>query len=249
MKAISFLFLLFPLQGLAEDFPRLDQALPQDLDVQEIAPLFDFDGDGCLPSAGISRTGKQNSGLKTSGKITGDCRSSDFLESSNTYHRSLCKDLGGDEYCGHFFSLYFEKDQLFDYFGGGHRHDWEYVAIWTINGFISHGSYSAHGDLFTKPSNELEQENGRIKFVYHKEGVGSHAMRFSKDNEKAENPYGRFVLPVIVNWNSMYGDGLNNGAMRDRLNRYNYNKATLPIKDDRFVNNLNRFRPSGFPQF
>ena len=33
----------------ASDFPRLDEALPGDIDVVSIAPVFDFDSDGCLP--------------------------------------------------------------------------------------------------------------------------------------------------------------------------------------------------------
>ncbi|MDJ0765495.1 MAG: NPP1 family protein [Myxococcota bacterium] len=133
-----FLFVLIqPAQ--ATDFPRLDQAIPGN-DVSKLAPVFDFDGDGCLPSAGISRGGEKNPGLKTSGDITGECRASRFLDTSNTLHRSSCTIKNGSRYCGHFYALYFEKDQTVLY--GGHRHDWEHAAIWTKNGVITHGSVS-----------------------------------------------------------------------------------------------------------
>ena len=52
----------------ASDFPSLDQAVPN-AEVINLAPVFDFDGDGCLPSAGISRTGQMNAGLSASGSM------------------------------------------------------------------------------------------------------------------------------------------------------------------------------------
>src|SRR5262245_61754359 len=60
----------------ANDFPRLDEALPLTIDISSNDPVFDFDTDGCLPSAGISRSGQQNGGLKPTGSITGGCRAS-----------------------------------------------------------------------------------------------------------------------------------------------------------------------------
>lgn len=233
----------------ASDFPRLDEALPQGVDAVSIAPVFDFDGDGCLPSAGISRTGEQNAGLNPSGSITGSCRSSNFLETSNTMHRHACVTSSGATYCAHFYSLYFEKDQLFNWFGGGHRHDWEYAAVWTTNGVVTHGSYSAHGDLYTSPASELPFENGHLKIVYHKDGVSTHAMRFASSGEVAENPYGAFVTPAIASWFSLYGDGVSNQAMRDLLNTYDYGSAHLPVRDDTFYGEVNEFRPSGYPAF
>ena len=45
----------------------LDIALPAYEDISTTHPVFDFDGDGCLPSAGIGRDGAMNGGLNTSG--------------------------------------------------------------------------------------------------------------------------------------------------------------------------------------
>jgi hypothetical protein len=236
-------------QTNATDFAKLDEALPTNDIINNLEPVFDFDGDGCLPSAGISRTGQQNSGLKTSGKITGDCRSGNFLLTSNTLHRYVCKTSGANQYCAHFYALYFEKDQLFNYFGGGHRHDWEHAAVWTTNGAVTHGSYSAHGDLYTKPASELPFENGHLKIVYHKDGITTHALRFAQSNEYAENPYGSFLTPTIISWYQLEGDGLNNQAMRNKLNTYDYGSATIPMKDSKFLTNVNNNLPSGYPSF
>ncbi len=233
----------------ASDFAKLDEALPPNGIINNLQPVFDFDGDGCLPSAGISRLGEKNAGLKTSGKITGDCRSGNFMLTSNTMHRYVCKVSGGDQYCGHIYSLYFEKDQLFNYFGGGHRHDWEHAAVWTKNGVVTHGTYSSHGNQTTKPASELPFENGHLKIVYHKDGITTHAFRFAKNNEYAENPYGSFLTPTIVSWYQMEGDGLSNADMRSRLNTYDYGSATLPIKDSKFLNNINNGKPSSYPTF
>ncbi|TMP38021.1 NPP1 family protein [Pseudoalteromonas rubra] len=235
--------------AVANDFAALDQALPGGYVINGTEPVFDFDGDGCLPSAGISRTGQQNAGLKTSGSLGGSCRDSQFLATSNTVHRYACAETGQGRYCGHFYAMYFKKDQVFPYFGGGHRHDWEYAAVWTKDGQVTHGSYSAHGDLFTKPANELPFENGHLKIVYHKDGILTHAFRFAKSNEAAENGYNRFVTPAIISWYEMSGDGIDNQGLRDKLNQYDYGSATLPVKDSRFLTNLNRFKPTGYPTF
>ncbi|ALU42636.1 NPP1 family protein [Pseudoalteromonas rubra] len=235
--------------ALANDFAALDQALPSGYAINGTEPVFDFDGDGCLPSAGISRSGQQNAGLKTSGSLGGNCRDNQFLNTSNTVHRHACKETEQGRFCGHFYAMYFKKDQVFPYFGGGHRHDWEYAAVWTKDGQVTHGSYSAHGDLYTKPANELPFENGHLKIVYHKDGILTHAFRFAKSNEVAENGYNRFVTPNIISWYTMSGDGIDNQGLRNKLNLYDYGSATLPVKDSRFLTNLNRFKPSGYPTY
>ncbi|CAM4310024.1 NPP1 family protein [Pseudoalteromonas byunsanensis] len=235
--------------AFANDFTALDTALPPSYIINGTEPVFDFDGDGCLPSAGISRTGQKNAGLKTSGTLGGDCRDSQFLRTSNTVHRYACHTNAQGQYCAHFYALYFKKDQVFNYFGGGHRHDWEYAAVWTHDGIVTHGSYSAHGDLYTKSASELPFENSHLKIVYHKDGLLTHALRFAKYQEIAENGYNRFVTPNIISWYEMQGDGINNQSLRAKLNEYDYGSATLPVKDSRFLYNINRFKPAHYPKF
>ena len=234
--------------GHANDFARLDEALPLTVDISATYPVFDFDGDGCLPSAGVSRAGQQNGGLKPTGSITGGCRAGNFLDLSNTVHRHACVRSGANTYCGHFYALYFLKDQATP-FGGGHRHDWEHAAIWTTNGVITHGGFSAHGALNNAQAAALPFENGHLKIVYHKDGASTHAMRFAKAGEVAENPYGRFVTPVIVSWYTMRGDGVSNEQMRNKLNAFDYGSAILPLRDSNFLTNLNTYKPASYPEF
>lgn len=234
--------------GVAE-LAALDVSLPALEDISTTHPVFDFDGDGCLPSAGIGRNGQQNQGLDIGGGVAENCRANNFLETSNTLHRYVCKTTSNDEYCAHYYALYFLKDQIANNLGGGHKNDWENAAVWTINGNMTHGSYSAHGNLYTKPVSQLPLEQGHLKIVYHKDGALTHALRFAKSEEYAENPYGQFVLPPLTSWYSMSGDNVSNQEMRNKLNSYNYGSATIPMKDSNFLNNVNSNRPSGYPQF
>ena len=246
---ILLLFLISVATVHAEDFPKLDEAVPGAF-VLRLAPVFDFDGDGCLPSAGISRNGEQNAGLRTTGSITGGCRSTDFLETSNMLHRHVCMSSNSAQYCAYFYALYFEKDQVlpgWDIFG--HRHDWEHVAVWTTDGAITHVSASAHGDMDTRGIADVPFEGEHPKIVYHKDGPGTHAFRFAKSNEVAENPYGRFVTPTITSWYNLRGDGLSNQEMRTRLDTFDYGRATIPMKSSNFFANVNRFKPSDYPTF
>jgi hypothetical protein len=171
------------------------------------------------------------------------------MDQSNTVHRYACTESDGDTYCGHFYALYFEKDQILSGIESGHRHDWEYAAVWTMNGEVTHGSYSAHGDLTTASASDLYFEDGHLKIVYHKESVTTHAFRFAKYEEEAENPYGVFVTPPIISWYNFTGDGWNNLVMRTLLNNYDYGSANLPMSDGRFISNLNEFKPSEYPEF
>ena len=254
------LLVSFPLINIAqaEDFPKLDEAIPGDF-VSRLAPVFDFDTNGCLPSAGISRDGIQNPGLDTGGAIDGNCYGVNpehfFLPTSNTLHRHACTSRNGSTYCGHFYALYFEKDQYFILgVPAGHRHDWEYAAVWTTDGNITHASYSAHGELNTRALADLPlDEDGHVMFVYHKDGPTipgyTHCLRFAAIGEVAENPHGSFVTPTLISWDNLIGHGICNDEMREKLNSFDYGSATIPLKDSNFWVNLNRFKPSSYPAF
>ncbi|NUA42878.1 hypothetical protein HAT93_00490 [Dickeya solani] len=164
-------------------------------------------------------------------------------------HRYACVNNGGNRYCGHFYALYFLKDQIAAGIKSGHRHDWEYAAVWTKNGTVTHGSYSAHGKLTTAAASSLDKQNGRLKFVYHKDGALTHAFRFAKSGEQAENPYNTFVTPDIVSWYAVHGDGVSNQDMRNKMNTFNYESADIPMKDGNFLSNLNNGKPGDYPNF
>lgn len=257
-STLLFIFMLINIVQAA-DFEKLDEAIPWAF-VTELAPVFDFDGDGCLPSAGISRNGQQNPGLKIGGSITGECRSPNFLDTSNTLHRYTCASKSGSIYCGHIYALYFEKDQAADAVSNvielgipkkySHTHDWEYVAVWTKNGEIEYGSVSVHGHMHRNAASEIPRDkNGHMKVVYHKHGLRTHVMRFADMDEKASNPYHEFVTPTIISWDILYGDGLDNRAMTDKLNSFNYGGGVIPCKDSNFLDTLNRFKPPPYPIF
>lgn len=242
------LFLMMASPAKAADFAKLDEAIPSAF-IAKVAPVFDFDTDSCLPSAGISRSSEKNPGLKTSGSITGQCRSANFLDTSNTLHRQACTLANGSVYCGHFYALYFEKDQVSAGLSAGHRHDWEHAAIWTKDNVITHGSVSAHGSMSTRSVSDLPMEGGHMKVVYHKDGGSTHAFRFAKQGEIAENPYRRFVIPTLTSWCNLTGDGLSNAIMRSKLNNFDYGSANVPVRENNFFVNLNRFKPAGYPTF
>jgi len=243
------LALFFSQAASVEHFLSLDQALPKNIDVLSIAPVFDFDMDGCLPSSGISRGGMQNPGLDTKGVLHGFCRDESFLETSNTLHRHACTRKNGKIYCGHLFGLYFQKDQILPYIGLGHRHDWEYAAVFTKDHIITHATYSAHGRAITKEFPAHDSDQTTVRVVYHKDGLLTHAMRFANKDESAENPYGEFVTPPIVSWCELTGDNLTNRDMREKLNAFDYGKATIPVKAGQFIPNLNKAKPKEYPEF
>jgi len=246
----------------AEDFLALDEAIPKNSNTAKYAPLFDFDTNGCLPSAGISRDGQMNQGLETTGAINGACYGVDpehfFLPTSNTLHRYACITSGGSTYCGHFYSLYFEKDQTLGLIHG-HRHDWEMVAVWTTDGVITHVCASAHGDCDPVAANSssvlFDEETGdHVMIVFHLDGNwdwSTHAFRFANSDDVAdpENPHGSFVTPTLTSWYELTGDGISNPRMRAWLNCFDYGTATIPMKDSTFLNNLNKYKPSSYPVF
>ncbi|NRB24146.1 NPP1 family protein [Shewanella sp.] len=249
IKLCGLALLIISSPSIADDFPKLDEAYTGGTGSKDLRPVFDMDMDGCLPSAGISRDGIQNGGLNNSGAIDGDCRRDDFLNYSNTLHRYACIiPSDGIEYCNHFYALYFKKDQAS--LGFGHRHDWEYVSIWTKDGNETHGGYSAHGGHYLKEWSQVPKLNGRAKFVYHKDGLSTHAFRFAKDDEPvAENPTGNWITPDITSWYEMYGDDVANKVMRANLNSFDYGSANIPMKDSNYLGNINSTRPSGYPAF
>ena len=240
----------------ADEFPALDEAyksIPDATAVNQIdaySPIFDFDGDGCYPAAAISRTGNQNGGLSTSGTITGGCRSGNFLDVSNTYHRYVIQVENGVEYSAHLYDMYFEKDQATNYFGGGHRHDVETVIIYLTDRVPTHMAVSAHGDYTRRAWSDLDTVGSHPKVVYHKDGVLTHAFRHATDSS-AENAYGEWVLPSVVSWYEMAGDGVDNAEMINLFNSAGYGSASFKFKDSNFIRTINDSDalPSGYPAF
>ncbi len=237
-------------------------AVPSE-DAAALAPVFDFDDDACLPAPGFGTNGSQNDGdgVDWRGDSNyGSCRA--MLDSANTYHRHACVFHDSTRYCGHFYSLYFEKDPTGVHSwvpvdnSEGHKHDWEYAAVWTTDGAPTHGSVSKHGDLRTRPWTSVPVDSeGHMKVVYFKDSEylgtipSTHAFRFAHEGEvSATNPTGQWTTPALLSWYEMEG-GLSNAELRVQVNSFDYGSATLPIKDGEFYRNLDEFKPTGYPSF
>ncbi len=239
----------------ADNFAKLDQSYSSTWanHIANYAPVFDFDTDGCLPSAAISRTGQQNPGLKPTGSITGGCRTNAFLPTANTYFRAVQKTVNGVNYQALMFELYFLKDQA-TIFGGGHRHDVETVIMFFKNGQPTYVAPSAHGAYDVQAFAGVQKRNGsHPAIVYHKDGVTTHALRFAKSGETPENAYGQWITPAIIDWTTAQVPGsLSNAQYRANLNRFDFGSASFKTKDSNFLSQINSLRdhlPADYPVF
>lgn len=229
------LVIAFPATAFAAPPP----ALPANADGLErtFQPAYDYDTDGCYPTAAIGQDGAVNTGLNPTGALNGNCRDASDLDNTNGYARSKCN----NGWCAIIYGLYFEKDQaLANSSIGGHRHDWEHVVIWVQNGAIQYVSTSAHGSYTTTATSGVRFDGTHAKIVYHKDGASTHAFRLANSNdEPPENAKGTWQYPPLVGWNG-YPAGV-----RDTLTSYNFGSATLGIKDSTFNSHLSSAKPSG----
>jgi|AntRauTorcE11898_2_1112593.scaffolds.fasta_scaffold00582_5 hypothetical protein len=243
---------------IADDFPKLDGAGPQSIDaaweILTTSPRFDYGDNSCLPGTGISRDGQQNRGLKIAGDITGECRDN-WQATSNTFHRFVCKDSGGDRYCAHAYALYFEKDQV-TWNTGGHKHDWEHAIVYTKNGNMTHTAVSAHGDMYTYHKNDFKQDYyGHPLIVYRKDCRGAFTTHAFVHHEEFDGlcttvPGGvGWNIPTLVSWWTMTGDTVTNNVMRGRFNQWGWGSANMPINDYNFLGNVLDDLPGGYPTF
>ena len=110
------------------------------------------------------------------------------------------------------YEYYFEKDQnALGIYGGGHRHDWENVVVFTEGDKVIRVAPSAHDGYVA--SNEFPSEGNSPLIVYHKDGVKNHCFRFANNADIAgvENFSGSFYRSPVVGWNH-WPEGL-----RDKL--------------------------------
>lgn len=242
----------------ADDFPKLDAAITKynERQVRNFHPKFDFDSDGCYPATPFQRNDalRQNPGAKATASLHGGCKDATWLPYANTIHRQICKEtIEGQnkvERCAHFFELYFEKDQAIGLsFLGGHRHDVETVIVWTgktndLNETISHVSTSAHGKFTTRPIGQVQMQGTHPLVVYHKDGAGTHALRFASAEDKSRveflGNWGEFHAPDIVSHYAALAAWNNDEMGRYRANRdyrlalemSNFGSASFKTRND-----------------
>lgn len=212
---------------------------------------FDYDTDGCLPSAGISNNGKATVGLKPTGAVNGQCAYRNQLDYANTYYRGICVQWDkspGTTYCARMYAQYFLKDQASP--SAGHPSDWEFGLVWTTDEALTHASYSAHGKVHTSGKKDLYYNGDTVYMVYHKDSVSTHAMRFATpDDELPENPQCQWVTPNLVTWDLMTGTNATTAQLQQELNTATYGggSAIVPMKDSEFIGNITQSIPSGYP--
>lgn len=245
-------------------------------DIQKYAPALDFRENHCYPSSGIDLFGKISPGLELGGDTTDFCTThNDFRKTTRVLHRTACMEDNNIEYCAVMYAVYFQKDPVSTVFGvspwGGHKHDWEYILLWSKDGTITDACASAHGGAECKSAEELDWEGTHPKFVYHVGGIAStHSFRFATTNESSDLPKGEWFVPSVVTWQNIIGrqprgdfNGnpaemqyqpiISNADMIQRLESADYGEALLPLKDsgDAFWNYLNNEdnKPSCYPEF
>lgn len=200
-------------------------------------PALDYDTDGCYSTSAIGPDGTLNPGLRPTGALNGACRDAADLANTNTYVRARCNTNG---WCAHLYGLYFEKDQAVPgpFAIGGHRHDWEHTVVWVYENQVRYVSVSAHGEYLTYPAAAVAFEGTHPKVVYHKDGIGTHALRLAGRDEQPENHRGSWQYPPPVSWD-LFPPGV-----RDILTGADFGSATLAIRDGIFEQNLDRARPA-----
>ncbi|MFF5637234.1 NPP1 family protein [Streptomyces sp. NPDC012825] len=231
------LALVIALPGTALAAPP--PALPGNADAleQTFQPAFDYDTDGCYPTAAIGPDGTLNGGLNPSGALNGQCRDASDLAATNGYSRAKCN----NGWCAILYGLYFEKDQAVPGSSlGGHRHDWEHVVVWVRNDRAEYVSTSAHGDFDTYARDRIRWDGTHPKVVYHKDGIGTHCFRpANTHDEPPENHRGTWQFPTLVGWNG-YPAGI-----REKLVAADFGSAHFGLGDGSFADHLAKAEPAG----
>ncbi len=175
-----------------------------------------------------------------------DCRDESDLDNNNVYVRTRCN----NGWCAYLYDYYFEKDVAVQHVidAGGHRHDWEHIAVFVQDGALRAVAASAHGDYDTKGAGDsglrLDGET-HAKIVYHKDGGSTHAFRFaSAADDSIENHKRAWFRGALVGWETGFP-----GNTRDTLATHDFGSASFALKDDSFKGQLDRARNDLAPGF
>ena len=89
--------------------------------------------------------------------------------------------------------------------------------------------------------------NPTVKIVYHKDGLSTHAFRFAKKDEMAENHLKRWITPTLVDWDTMRSDTITNQELRQKFNQFDWGSAICPFNDKNFEKEIAKNPPGGYP--
>ena len=191
-------------------------------------PVLDFDKTACYHSAAINAAGQTNKGYEPG---EGDCRTLSRLVFTNTYVTQKCPD---DGWCAYLYGYYFEKDEGI---AGtkGHRHDWEHIMVWTLNGEAKSVAWSGHGDysVIGAGSSSVKWEGNHPKFVVHRDGStifgSTHAFRLARSgDEPPENEQHKWIRGSLLSLEMM------DQKLKDGLLNNNWGSAHADLSEGRF---------------
>ncbi|KOV71665.1 hypothetical protein ADL00_07235 [Streptomyces sp. AS58] len=211
---------------------------------QTYSPAMDYDTDSCYTTAALQSDWRTNPGLPLDGSwnpVNGGCRDHNRLEQSNSYSRPKCN----NGWCAIMYALYAEKDQESPW--AGHTHDWEHVIVWVNNNKVRFVSATAHGKWYSRCGTcaggvRYDPSGTHPKIVYHKDGGGTHALRFADPADDAvENSTGGWFYPRLIGWEWGYPGGV---QMRDHFINTNWGKAKLELKDENMQQQLAKAKES-----
>lgn len=174
---------------------------------------------------------------------TDGCRDESDLDNNNVYVRTRCN----HGWCAYLYDYYFEKDVAVQHVAdaGGHRHDWEHIAVFVQDGSLKVIAASKHGDYETKKASDVRMDGDHPKIVYHKDGGTTHCFRFANSgDDKIENAKGTWFRGALVD----YATGFP-GNTRDTLMSHDFDHASIAIKDSGFKENLDHARNDLVPNF
>lgn len=202
---------------------------------------MDFDTDGCYNTPAIDADGNIAEGLDPGSGNSDGCRDESDLSNNNVYSRARCN----NGYCAYLYDYYFEKDTAAGALGG-HRHDWEHIAVWTYNGEAQFVSASQHGDYEIKAAADVLWDGNHPKMVYHKDGLSTHCFRFGNSDDDAviENHTGSWFYGDLISYN-----GFPSTELRDALMSADFGSGSIAIKDSSFQSNLDNARGDRAPEF
>ena len=238
---VAALLIVLPAAPALADPPH---NLPQKAGATDLSfsPAYDYDTDGCYPTAAIGPTGTLNGGLNPTGAVNGGCRDQADLDNSQTYSRSKCN----NGWCAVVYASYFEKDQaLANSSIGGHRHEWEHVVSWVDQSTnrVEYVSTTQHSGSVTYARSQVVFDGAHPKVVYHKDGLSTHFFRLANTgDEPPENHYHTWRYPPLVGW-----DGWPSSSLRTTLMSANFGDASIKISDGTFESLLTAAKPAAIP--
>ncbi len=115
------------------------------------------------------------------------------------------------------------------------------MLLWTTDDALTHAAFSAHGKVPPVAKDALHLgNNGRVRAVYHKHNVRTHALRGAKEGESAENARG-WLTPPLVEWDRL------SASLQAKLEGHDFGAAHCPFTNGRFPVELAKSPPPGYP--